>query len=258
MPSSWTSDNRSIIFFSNRNGRGEVFKQEIDQPTAELLASEPARHNFGARLSPDGSEIFYFSHLVDEWPSPFRLMRASIGGGPPRVLLERPDFDTLFCARAPATLCIFGQQDDAGHETLFTLDPATATTREFLKITDLEYPNWAPAPDGSLVAVLAPDPHVGRVRLFSMHDGSTQDFLVKGWSGLMSMDWAGDSRSLFVAAMRPDGTIVVLNIDLRGNAQPLLEQKNGEICWAIPSYDGKHLANMQMNGESNAWMLEDF
>ena len=258
MPSSWTPDNHSVIFFSHRNGRGEVFKQGIDETTPELLASDPARHSFGARLSPDGSEIFYISHLVNEWPSPFRLMRAPIAGGPSRLLLERPGFDDLYCSHMPATLCIFGQGDDAGHETIFTLDPATARTREFVRITDLQYPDWALAPDGSLLAVFAPDPHVGRIRLFSMKNGSARDLIVKGWSGLMSLDWAGDSRSLFAAAMQPDGTIFLLNVDLRGNAHPLLEQKNGQICWAIPSSNGRHLASMLMNGESNAWMLENF
>jgi len=30
------------------------------------------------------------------------------------------------------------------------------------------------------------------------------------------------------------------------------------MCWAIPSSDGKRLATMLMNGESNVWMIEDF
>jgi eukaryotic-like serine/threonine-protein kinase len=257
-PSAWTPDNHSIIFQSDRDGRGEVFKQAVDQATPELLASDPARHSFSARLSPDGSEILYLSHLVNEWPSPFRLLRAPIAGGPPRVLLERPGFNDLFCSRTPATICAFSQGDDAGHETIFILDPATATTREFIKITDLQYADWALSPDGSQIAVFAPDPHVGRIRMYSIKNGSARDFIVKGWSGLMSMDWAGDSRSLFSAAMQADGTIFLLNIDLRGNAHPLLEQKNGQMCWGIPSYDGKHLASMLMTGESNAWMLEDF
>jgi Tol biopolymer transport system component len=257
-PSAWTPDNRSIIFDSNRNGRSEVFKQAVDQPTPELLASDPGRHSFGARLSPDGSEILYLSHLVNRWPSPFQLLRAPLAGGPPRRLLERTGFDDLYCSRAPATVCVFGEPDDTGHEIIFTLDPATATTREFIRITDLQFPDWALAPDGSLLAVFAPDPHVGRIRLFSMKDGSSHDLMVKGWSGLVSMDWAGDSRSLFSSAMQADGTIFLLDIDLRGNAHSLLEQKNGQMCWAIPSYDGKHLASMLMTGESNAWMLEDF
>jgi Tol biopolymer transport system component len=259
MPSAWTPDNRSVILFSFRNGRGEVFKQQIDQPTAEVLASDPLRHNLGGRISPDGSELLYESHLVDESaPSPTRLMRAPLAGGPPRVLLERPGFDDLYCARAPATFCIFGQRDDTGHTTLFTLDVQTGTSREFLKITDLQYPDWGLAPDGSLLAIFSPDTHFGRIRLVSMHDLSARDLFVKGWAGVTSIDWAGDSRSMFVAAMQPDGTNVLLNVDLQGNAHLILEQKNGEMCWAIPSYDGKHLAAVLMNGESNAWMLQDF
>jgi len=260
MPSSWTPDNRSVIFFSNRNGRAEVFKQQIDQPTAELLASDPARHNFGAEVSPDGSDIFYLSHLVDESaPSPFRLMRVPLGGGSPRLLREGQGFDFINCTHdAAAKFCTFGQEDDAGHKTLFTFDPETGISREFLKITDLEHPDWGLAPDGSLLAVYSPDAHVGRIRLVSMHDRSARDLLVKGWAGLESIGWAADSHSMFPAAMRPDGTIVLLNVDLQGNAHPLLEQKNGEFCWAVPSFDGKHLAQMQMKGESNAWLLEGF
>jgi hypothetical protein len=81
---------------------------------------------------------------------------------------------------------------------------------------------------------------------------------VKGWSGLSTLDWASDSRSFFVSAIQLNGTIILLNIDLQGNAHPLLQQKNGALCWAIPSSDGTFVADMLMNGESNAWMIEDF
>jgi WD40 repeat protein len=162
------------------------------------------------------------------------------------------------CARAPATICLYSRQDSTGQGTIFRFDPADGTSKEFLKITDPHFPSWNISPDGSLLAAYAPDPLEGRIRLFSVRDGGTRTLLVKGWSGLSSLDWAADSHSFFVSAMRPNGTIVLLNIDLQGNAHPLLEQKNGEFCWAIPSSDGKHLASMLMNGESNAWMLEDF
>jgi serine/threonine protein kinase len=257
-PLDWMLDNRSIIFQSDRNGRAEVFKQSIDQLTPELLASDPERHSFDARLSPNGSEVLYLTHLINKPATPFRLQSTPIAGGPSRVLLERPSFDRLYCSRTPATLCVFGQADDAGRSTIFTLDPVTGTAREFTKITDIQNPDWALAPNGSVLALFAPDPHAGRIHLLSMKDTSARDLIVKGWSGLMSMDWSGDSRTLFTSAMRPDGTIFLLNVDLAGNARPLLEQKNGQMCWAIPSHDGKHLASMLMTGESNAWMLEDF
>jgi len=91
-----------------------------------------------------------------------------------------------------------------------------------------------------------------------LRDGSTREVLVKGWSGLGSWDPAPDGRSFYTSAIQPDGTIALLNIDLQGNAHVLFKQKNGAVCWAIPSPDGKLLADMIMHGESNAWMLENF
>jgi eukaryotic-like serine/threonine-protein kinase len=259
LPFSWTPDNRSVIFSSNRNRKFEIFKQQIDQPIAELLAGDAARDEFTGRVNPDGSEVLYLSYPADaSASSPVRLMRVSTAGGPPRLVLESPNIENQQCARIPATICVYSQRDSAGHQTIFTFDPALGTSREFLKLPDDQSGSWSLAPDGSLLAIFTPNPHEGRIRLFSLRDGSAREVPVKGWSGFSTLDWASDSRSFFVSAMRQDGTVILLNIDLQGAAHPLLEQKNGQMCWAIPSSDGKRLASMLMNGESNAWMLEDF
>jgi hypothetical protein len=81
---------------------------------------------------------------------------------------------------------------------------------------------------------------------------------VKGWSVLSTWDPAPDGRSFYTSAIQPDGTVALLNVDLQGTAHVLLKQKNGAMCWAIPSPDGKFLADMLVNGESNAWVLENF
>jgi len=90
-------------------------------------------------------------------------------------LAKTPAWKSLWTLRAPATLCVFGRGDNAGHEALFGLDAQTGTSREFLKITDLQYPDWGLAPDGSLLAIFSPEPHFGRIRLVSMHDLSARD-----------------------------------------------------------------------------------
>jgi Tol biopolymer transport system component len=260
MPAAWTADSSAVLFFSNRNGRAEIFRQQIDEPTAELLASDPTRDNILPRLSPDGSEAFFFSVPREESSSNHpRLMRVPVAGGPPRVLLDAPDLEDLQCARSPTNICVYGRKDTAGRETIFALDPASGSSRELFNINaDGNASNWNIAPDGSLFARFAQDPHEGRIRLFSIVDRSVRDLVVKGWTGLSSLDWAADSKSFFASALQPDGKIVLLNIDLQGNAHPILEQKNGQMCWAIASFDGKRLASMLMNGESNAWLLEGF
>jgi len=265
LPFAWTPDNRSVIFSSERNGRFEIFKQPIDQPIAELLVSDPNRNAFIARLSPDGSNIFYLSYPLDDAAHPEKgplrppaIMRMPTTGGPPQTVLEVPNLNNFECARAPANVCFFDKGDNAGNSIFFAFDPARGTSKEILKIPESESACSGIAPDGSLLAVSWPRPNEARVRLVSINDGSVRDLIVKGWSGISTLDWASDSHSFFSSVMRPDGTVVLLNIDLQGNAHPLLEQKNGEMCWAVPSSDGKYLASMQMNGESNAWMVENF
>lgn len=259
LPFSWTRDNRSVIFSSDRNGRFEIFKQRIDRPTSELLVSDPAAVVTNARLSPDGSELFYLSFHLDALPStPVQLMRVPTSGGPPQVVLRAAGIFNQQCARMPAKTCIFSQEEEPGHLTFYSFDPALGTKREIMQVSDQRFLNWSLSPDGALLAMTEEDPHEGRIRLFSFVNASMRDILVRGWSGLSTIDWASNAQSLFVSAIKPDGTIVLLSVNLHGVAHPLLVQKNGAICWSIPSADGKFLAVMVMNGESNAWMIQDF
>ena len=41
-PDAWTSDSRAVLFWSDRNGSNQVFKQNIDQETAETVAGPGA------------------------------------------------------------------------------------------------------------------------------------------------------------------------------------------------------------------------
>jgi eukaryotic-like serine/threonine-protein kinase len=258
MPFSWTPDNHSIIFSSNRNGRMEIFEQAIDHTTPELLASDPSADQFLGRVTPDGSGILYVSYPSKPSKLP-RIMRVPMAGGPSTALLEMSDLGNVNCARAPASLCFFVREDGAGNNVFYTLDPMRGTSKEILRLPVDQSACSAITPDGSLLAICAFDLHDGHIQLFSMRDGSMRDLVVKGWSGINAVDWTLDSKSLFASSLRPDGTVVLLNVDLEGTAHVILEHKNaGEMCWAIPSSDGKHLASMQMNGESNAWMLENF
>ena len=50
----------------------------------------------------------------------------------------------------------------------------------------------------------------------------------------------------------------LVNIDLRGNVKPVLQESKPYIGWGISSRDGKRLAIWQATGGSNVWMLEGF
>jgi len=259
MPTAWTPDSKSVIVSSFVDGRRAILRQRISEPTAELLVSDRERDEMPARTGPDGHELFYLSFPQLPGSSPVRLMRIPIAGGPPRLILEALGISGLRCAQLPATTCVFAQYYQ-GTNTFTAFDSVLGTIREILKKQSNQslVANWSISPDGSELVFVEQDQREAHLHFYSLRDGSTREVLVKGWSGLGSWDPAPDGRSFYTSAIQPDGTIALLNIDLQGNAHVLFKQKNGAVCWAIPSPDGKLLADMIMHGESNAWMLEKF
>src|SRR6185437_2693700 len=110
VPFAWTPDSKAVLFISSRNGVWNIFKQAIDQPTAELFVGGEDRI-FGPRLSPDGSEIFYLVMPRLGGPaSEVSLMRVPVAGGPPRLLLREAGICDVQCARLGSTRCIPDQQ----------------------------------------------------------------------------------------------------------------------------------------------------
>jgi hypothetical protein len=49
-----------------------------------------------------------------------------------------------------------------------------------------------------------------------------------------------------------------LFVDLNGKAHALWQQKSNSLTWGIPSPDGRHLAVLGEDFNSNMWMIENF
>ena len=78
----------------------------------------------------------------------------------------------------------------------------------------------------------------------------------------MGMDWAADSKSIWLGAFMGCGAwgtrSGILNVDLHGKVIVALKGFNPERWRAIPSPDGRRLALLGNTQSSNAWLLEDF
>ncbi|HXZ78817.1 MAG TPA: winged helix-turn-helix domain-containing protein [Terriglobales bacterium] len=249
-PFAWTPDSKAVFFLSTRNGMQSIFKQAINQPTAELFAGGRDQH-FGPRLSPDGSEIFYLVASGTDSNSPVMAMRMPVGGGPSRLLFKEPGIVDLQCARAPSRLCL-ALAIRSGETFYYPFDPATGRGKEFhAPLAD----GWGLSPDGSQIAFVEFNGKEDRIRLFSPPTNEWRDVPVNGWSGFKSLDWSPDGKTMIVAASKSRDTSALLEIDTEGNARELLE---GQIEWAIPSPDGRYLAVNELVGTNNVWLLENF
>jgi len=120
-PSAWTPDSNSVLFASNRNGNFKIFKQSLDQATAEPFVE--GQTVYLPRLSADGTEVLYEEGYQPQNPSvPISIMRKSLAGGAPREILKETAINNMQCARIPSRLCLFSTQV-AGTTTFFSFDP---------------------------------------------------------------------------------------------------------------------------------------
>jgi len=257
-PFGWTADSKTVLFYSNRSDVGVLFKQPLDQDTAEPIVTSKAGESLslGACLSPEGSWVFYGAGPNNGAPS--RLMRVPITGGPPQLVLTANFFGGPRCARSPATLCAIAERSADRTQIVFSaFDPVRGRERklaEWKTDATADY-YWDLSPDGTRIVVLKS--REGRIHTLWLNGQAPQDITVKGWRTLSTAVWTAEGNGLFVSSFTERGA-VLLHTDLHGNARLLWENKGGLDTYGVPSPDGRHLAMRAWNVDGNVWMMENF
>ena len=255
-PDGWTADSREVIFTSNRDQMWGVYRRPVGGgPTAPILTEHSPDLNIGfVTTSPDGNWIFYFQRSKPTLAFS-ELMKAPMDGGAPSTIYSGSFIDTPRCSHAPANLCAVAWVDK--DELVFTsFDAARGLGRELgrVRVDHHETYGWVLSPDGSRIAVR--QAMSSTFDLLEWKTGKQRTVRADGWSMLMTMDWAPDSKSLFMSAVEPASTL--LHVDLSGHAIVLWEPQGTYVTWAMASPDGRHLAMPARAGTSNAWMLQNF
>lgn len=260
-PYDWTPDSKSVLFASDRDGPYHIFRQDIDQPTAELLVGGDEDLS-GPRMGPDGNSIIYLElPRLQQNPSNSKVMRVPLSGGPPKFILQGFGIHNQQCARTGSRLCLFSEFLPTGVKT-FSFDPVSGASQELAvpKISGEErFPyNWTLSPDGKILAralKLGPDRDPS-VRFFSLENGTEHTVTLPAWAGITSVDWSSDGRSLWAGAYTNTNNWALLRIELNGRVREMLQDNSMVIGWAIASPDGKHLAIWKGSRSANVWMLE--
>ena len=273
-PYEWTPDGKAILYLSDRDGEFHIYRQRIDAVSPELLVDGHDSPSI-LRLNPDATEILYNTEVTHPGaaavpPAPHtpsferqkvRLMRAPVNGGTGQLLLESDGINNFQCARAPSRECVFSKfTKDA--LVFVRFDSATGAMKEFFQSGDQGWQdyNWTLSPDGKLLA-LCKEMRISRnaeIRVIPLEGGAERSIPVKEWAGISAIDWAADGKSFWASAVLRGEVRALVNIDLRGNVKPVLQDSKPYIGWGISSRDGKRLAIWQATGGSNVWMLDGF
>jgi Tol biopolymer transport system component len=258
IPYAWTADSKAVILFSDRNGTWDILKQPLDQESAETIVAGPGVKDL-TKLSPDGSWIVYVTYPDEGGPStPVRLMRVPVSGGPSQLVMESRGYDSHSCSIGSEGFCVVKEVTPDLKEQVFTaFDPFKGRGREVWRDTKPSGLGWNLSMDGSRLAIVTGEEREHQIRIVSLREGTAQDLTVKGWSGILWIDWAADGRAVLASAVSPRG-VTLLRVDMKGNAQPLWESRSAFNAYGMASPDGRHLAIATESSTSNIWMLENF
>jgi len=259
VPTAWSDDSRSIIFWSRQHGRSGIFRQSLTKKTADPLVTGSESLQV-PRLGPDRKSVLYLQLPRNFDPSPsVQIMRVPIDGGPAQSVLTAKGMDTHRCAPL-ANLCAIGERSDDQKQLIITaLDLLKGRGRELTRFDTNDgngFHPWDISPDGQRIAMLYP--LSGRIVIIPISgNGQRQEFTIRNWRRLGSFDWAADGKGFFTSSITTSGA-VLLHVDLRGDTRLLWEAKGRTSAWAVPSPDGRHLVISPFVISSNIWEIEDF
>ena len=201
IPSAWTPDSKAVLFVSDRMGSFNIFKQALDEDTAEPLTSgsEVIRKSTASvggvpRRVPRRFVDSVFGGLEKggSTPSALHASHADAGGAADRAswCSRLEALTSTHCARAPATLCVLGERSADGKQLLLTtFDPLKGRGHEVGKIKVRMRPgtvSWDLSPDASRIAFSEFDEHEGRIHFLSLTGGTIADLVVPGWVVLLA------------------------------------------------------------------------
>jgi serine/threonine protein kinase len=251
----WTADGKNVILASNRTGNFGIYKQALNEETAQPLVTNGYGRN--PRATPDGKWILYLGAGDSGEP----VMRVPTSGGPSQLLFTaRAGGSFISCAKPPSELCAIAEpNEDRKQVIISTVDPLKGRGPELVRFALDPNENrwfWDLSPDGTRVA--ATRSAAGPIYILSVHGEPIREIKVNGWSNLQEFSWAADGRGLFLVVGVP-GKHVLLHVDLHGNPRVLWENAgaSGETL-AHPSPDGRYLAIESWVTNGNLWMMENF
>jgi Tol biopolymer transport system component len=277
-PGGWTKDGKEIVFFSDRNGVFNVFKQ-AESATAPDLVVGGKQDSRGPQLSPDGQWLLYLVWPDEKAPGPVRMMRTSRSGGSGDVVLEAKgsyatgvtftiegeqdvpkgaarSFPDLRCPVPETASCVLAEADQ--DEILFTFfDVVHGRGSEAARVRASPAKFfWDLSPDGSQLSYGEfKSEENDSITILTLKGGMTRQLHLVGHSNLTSIAWAAGGRGLFVTTKRREGSDL-LHVGLDGKVAVLREDTGRVFISPRPSPNGRFLAFAVRTTDSNVWLLE--
>src|SRR5262245_29067868 len=277
-PSSWTNNGKEILFFSDRNGVFNIFKQGQSSQNAEMLV--PGKEDVrGPQFSADGRWLLYMVWPDRQQKASVRSVRASTSGGPSEIVLEAAgpfasgitfsdggeqdpqtkgprSFPDFRCPTLSTASCVVAEAEQ--DNVVFTyFDPVRGRGAEAARVkTSPSKFFWDLSPDGSQIAYGEFRSRAAEhITLLALKDRSIREVSLNARTNLSSVSWSADGRDLFVTTFKREGSDL-LHVARDGKVDVLSELTGRWFGTPRPSPDDRFLAFGLRTVDSNVWLIE--
>ena len=264
LPDAWSRDGRAILFTSNRSGKLQLSRLQLDSGSILPLVPGPEIQS-DAQVTPDGAWILYWSSPIgssSKNPTTTRIMRMSSSAGTPEPVAEYTEDATTFL-RCPSHLgspCVVSRwaQDRL---TFYAFDIMKGQGNA-VATTHIQRPNnlgWSISPDGARIAVTSDDRLNDQIRILDVNESREHDLqLPKGWGYFAATNaFTPDGKALVIEGSSEDRFLSYLELSGK-NGLLFRGGKNETFDNLVFSPNGQYLTFGKGSHSSNVWVLENF
>lgn len=254
-PGGWSPDGSKIAFFSDRNGKDDIYLISAETARPRLLLSDP-RDIGSLSFSPDGQSIVY-SRLFDDRSGEIVVHELATQR---LAVIQKTGIGSSHPRWSPKGNVIAFHDRVGGNSEVCIVEPNGSGFRNISNDPAQDVgPSWSP--DGNRVVFISTRDKPSNIpRLFTMNADGSDVWPVtpkKGWEG--DPVWMPDGRSIVFACDREDAPGHVLDIceiDADGtNERRILSNFEFDTEPAI-SPDGKKIAfTAQSDGNSEIYLV---
>ena len=276
-PGGWTRDSKAVLFYSDRQGNLDIFKQKLEDRGPELLVSS-IEEKRQPQLAPDGSSIVYLAWrkaAAGAVPQTGRVMRAPVSGGPPQFVIEvngypgsaqsprevgirvltAGGYPDIRCPRSPGSPCIL-MEGDSDRVIFYRFDPSAGGKNEITRVEVRGPSFWDVSGDGSKIA-FGDFGRNDRIRILPVTGSDAREVPIKGFRVIASVGWTADGGSLILTGTAPEGGSIIRHVTLDGESH-LLYKTDAWLERPVASPDGRYLSFGQATSSNNVWTIENF
>jgi len=259
-PASWL-DYQTVLFYSDRNGKYGIYKQQLDSPEATPVVVDQS-HNFRPAMSADHQWLFYFSQPGDDIDSPASLMRRSLQNTNTVSLRSVSPVNNQFRCALRANVCVLSELKD-DKLVFYKLDTAQTTFVQVAQVTwkrTRSIYDWDVSPDGLAIAYVDAPHGSDRIAILSTNQSSqsVRYIVPQIITPLQTLGWDSQGGGFFVSSYLNDMGLLArrIHVAMDGSTTTIDTVPADVDGWMIAAPDGKHLACQVYTYSNNLWYVD--